>query len=357
MTPFNEPDLGYKPPSELSQNKVRTTSTITRRDFTRSVGACAGLGLTGCAGPSNSGIRLKLAHTLNNDHPVHKAMVFMGQKLSELSSGTMSLEIYSNGQLGSERQLIELLQIGSLAMTKVSTISMEGFSPVMKLFSIPYLFKDTEHFWRVLNSDIGQSLLDSLRGVRLQGLGYYSAGSRSFYMTEAPILTPADLVSKKVRVLPSRTSIEMVEALGGAATPISWGELYTALQQGIVDGAENNPPSYYLSKHYETAKYYTLDEHTSVPDLIIMSRRVFDGLSEQQRAWLEEAMSASVIHQRKLWDAAEKEALSEVAKAGVEIIYPDKQPFRDAVAPMKTALAETELGPLIRKVEALEEPS
>lgn len=331
--------------------------TFTRRAFTASTGATLGLGLTGCSSKVSSGTRLKLAHTLNSDHPVHKAMVFMGEKLTELSSGSMGVDIYPNGQLGSERQLIELLQIGSLAMTKVSTISMEGFSPVMKLFSIPYLFQDGEHYWRVLNSDLGQSLLDSLRDVRLQGLGYYNAGSRSFYMTEAPVRTPADLVSKKVRVLPSRTSIEMVEALGGAATPISWGELYTALQQGIVDGAENNPPSYYLSKHFETAKYFTLDEHTSVPDLVIMSRRVFDGLSDQQRVWVKTAMDASVVHQRKLWAEAENEALSAVEKAGVEIIYPDKQPFRDAVAPMKAALAKTELGPLIRRVEAMESKS
>lgn len=330
---------------------------FTRRAFTATASAGLGLGLSGCSGKIVSGTRLKLAHTLNGDHPVHKAMVFMGEKLAELSSGEMSVDIYPNGQLGSERQLIELLQIGALGMTKVSTISMEGFSPVMKLFSIPYLFQDDAHYWRVLNSDLGKTLLDSLRSVRLQGLGYYNAGSRSFYMTEAPVRSPADLVSKKVRVLPSRTSIEMVEALGGAATPISWGELYTALQQGIVDGAENNPPSYYLSKHFETAKYFTLDEHTSVPDLVIMSRRVFDGLSEQQRAWVNEAMATSVVYQRKLWAAAEKEALSEVAKAGVEIIYPDKQPFRDAVAPMKAAFAKTELGPLILQVEAMETKS
>ncbi len=297
---------------------------------------------------------LKLGHTLNADHPVHKAMVYMGEQLMELSSGLLGLQIYPNGQLGSERQLVELLQIGAVAMTKVSTISMEGFSPSMKLFSIPYLFSDSDHLWRVLNSDLGRELLDSLQGQRLQGLGYYDAGSRSFYMTDAPVRSPADLAGLKVRVLPSRTSIEMVEALGGSATPISWGELYTALQQGVVDGAENNPPSYYLSRHYETAKYYTLDEHTAVPDLLIMSRPVFDALSDQQRDWVNSAMAASVTYQRKLWTEASDEALEAVAAAGVEIIRPDKQPFRDAVAPMKAAFAQTELGPLIRRVEALE---
>jgi tripartite ATP-independent transporter DctP family solute receptor len=327
---------------------------LSRRSLAAATGATLGLALAGCSGKVISGKRLKIAHTLNADHPVHKAMEFMGERLTELSSGSMSLDIYPNGQLGSERQLIELLQIGSLAMTKVSAISVEGFSPSMKLFSIPYLFKDKEHYWRVLNSEIGVSLLDSLRDVRLQGLGYYDAGSRSFYMSKVPVRTPADLVSKKIRVLPSRTAIDMIEAMGGAATPMPSGELYTALQQGIVDGAENNPPSYYLTKDFEVAKYYTLDEHTSVPDIIIMSRRVFDGLTDQQRDWVKKSMAESVVHQRKLWAAAEDLALSEVAKSGVEIIYPDKQPFRDAVAPMKDAFSKSDLGPLIRQIEAME---
>jgi tripartite ATP-independent transporter DctP family solute receptor len=314
----------------------------------------AGLGLSGCTSNNISGTALKLAHTLNSDHPVHQAMLFMAERLAELSGGEMQIDIYPSGQLGNERQLIELLQIGSVAMTKVSSISMEGFSSKMKLFSIPYLFEDSQHFWRVLNSDAGQSLLNTLRDVRLQGLCYYDAGSRSFYMKDSPVRTPKDLVGKKVRVLPSRTSIEMVEALGGAATPISWGEIYTALQQGIVDGAENNPPSYYLSKHFEAAKYYTLDEHTSVPDILVMSRRVFDSLSEQQGAWLRQAVKESVVKQRDLWSIASTEAIEAVQTGGAEVIYPDKQPFRDAVADMKASFNNTELGPIIQQVEALE---
>ena len=332
-------------------------SQISRRDFAAMAGAGLSLGLASCSGSTISGTRLKLAHTLNSDHPVHKGMEFMGETLKELSGGSMGVDIYSNGQLGSERQLIELLQIGSLAMTKVSAISVEGFSPSMKLFSIPYLFKDKDHYWRVLNSELGKNLLESLRGVRLQGLGYYDAGSRSFYMSESPVRTPTDLVGKKIRVLPSRTAIDMIEAMGGAATPMPSGELYTALQQGVVDGAENNPPSYYLSKDFEVAPYYTLDEHSSVPDILIMSRRIYDGFSDQQREWVQEAMAASVLHQRKLWSEAEQLALREVEKAGVEIIYPDKQPFRDAVAPMKASFLESDLGPLIRQIESMETAS
>ncbi len=307
--------------------------------------------LVSCSGASDQQV-LRLAHGLNQDHPVHLAMEQMAARLGELSGGKMSMVIYSGGQLGSEREVIELLQVGAIAMTKVSTISMEGFADDMRVFSVPYIFEDNDHYWRVLGGDIGQELLDSLSPVLLKGLGYYDAGSRSFYMTDGPIKTPADLAGKKVRVLPSRASIDMVKALGGSATPISWGELYTALQQGVVDGAENNPPSYYLSKHYETSKYYTLDEHTSVPDLLIISTRVWDGLSAQEQAWLKQAMAESTAYQRKLWKKASEDALEKVTAAGVTIIRPDKKPFQDAVAGLKASHDGTHIGDLLQRIAA-----
>ena len=321
----------------------------------KSIGYCLLLGLgillASCsAGPDRQVLRL--AHGLNQDHPVHEAMEHMAKRLGELSGGEMSMVIYSGGQLGSEREVIELLQVGAIAMTKVSTISMEGFADDMRVFSVPYIFEDNAHYWRVLNGAVGQDLLDSLSPVLLKGLGYYDAGSRSFYMTDAPIKTPADLAGKKVRVLPSRASIDMVKALGGSATPISWGELYTALQQGVVDGAENNPPSYYLSKHYETSKFYTLDEHTSVPDLLIISTRVWDSLSAEEQAWLKQAMAESTLYQRRLWTEASKDALEKVRAAGVEVIYPDKKPFQDAVAELKASHDGTRIGGLLKRIAA-----
>ncbi len=295
---------------------------------------------------------LRIAHSLNQNHPVHVSLEHMGERLSDISGGTMSLSIYPGAQLGSEREVIELVQIGALAMTKVSTISMEGFSEDMRVFSVPYIFEDNDHYWRVLNGAVGQELLESLSPVLLKGLGYYDAGSRSFYMTDGAVKTPADLAGKKVRVLPSQASIAMVKALGGSATPISWGELYTALQQGVVDGAENNPPSYYLSKHYETSKYYTLDEHTSVPDLIIISTKVWDGLSEEEQQWLHRAMAESTVFQRKLWQDASTDALDKVRAAGVEVIYPDKKPFQDAVASLKASHDGTRIGELLSAIAA-----
>lgn len=292
--------------------------------------------LTGCSGHEKVKV-LKLGHNLDQTTSVHKAMVFMGERLQQLSGGSMRIDVYPSGQLGSERELIELLQIGSLAMTKVSASPMEGFVPEMKIFSIPYVFRNEKHLWTFLRSPVGKALLEKGESKRLRGLGYYDAGSRSFYSdcgTQKPIEKPADLAGLKIRVQESQTSVRMIQALGGSATPIAWGELYTALQQGVVDAAENNPPSFYLSKHFEVCKKYTLDEHTSVPDVLLISSYVWSTLTAQQQAWLQQAMDESVDYQRKLWAEDTQRSLDAVKAAGVDVIYPDKAPFEQKVQEM-----------------------
>ena len=310
------------------------------------------IALIGCNGQHDK-VVLKLGHTLDTAHPVHKGMLIMAERLAEISSGTMQIDIYPSGQLGSERELMELLQIGSLAMTKVSTSPMESFVPEMKIFSLPYVFRDEDHFWRVLNSPLGKQLLVSGESVHLRGLTYYDAGARSFYTTEKAINTPADLKGMKIRVQKSQTSVEMIAALGGSATPISWGELYTALQQGVVDGAENNPPSFYRSKHYEVSRYFILDEHTFVPDLLIISTHIWQGLTPQQQAWLQQAADESLVTQRQLWAEDTKLALDEIEKAGVEIIHPDKSEFSAKVQAMLKAQAGTPVGALLDQIQAM----
>ncbi len=310
------------------------------------------LSLASCSKHSDVRV-LKMAHALPTDHPVHAGIVYMSERLDELSDGTMRIDIYPGGQLGSERELMELLQIGTLAMTKVSSSPMEGFVPSMKVFSMPYVFRDSEHYWRALNSDLGKQLLLEGEKVRLRGLGYYDAGSRSFYMVEKPIHTPEDLSGMKIRVQKSQTSMQMVNALGGAATPISWGELYTALQQGVVDGAENNPPSFYTSKHYEVAKYYTLNEHTFVPDIVLISSYIWSSLDKRQQQWLQQAMDESIEYQRELWEKASEEALREVEEAGVEIIHPDKTLFAQQVKEMHENYKGTPAYDLMMKFKAM----
>jgi len=308
--------------------------------------------LGSCSKPQQV-VTLRMAHTLDQEHVVHKAMVKMAERMAHYSNGTMQIQIYSGGQLGSERELIELLQIGSLALTKVSAAPLEGFVPVMKVFSLPYVFRDSAHLWAVLDGEVGQDLLAALAPVRLKGLGYYDAGARSFYTTNKALHSPADLAGQKFRVPNSQTSVEMVQALGGAATPVDWGELYTALQQGVVDGAENNPPSFYLSRHYELSKYYILDEHSMVPDVILMSQHIWNQLTAEQQGWLVQAMADSVVYQKTLWQQASDDALEKVKAHGVAVMYPDKTAFIQAVQPMLQALQGSAVGDLVNKITAV----
>lgn len=297
---------------------------------------------------------IKLAHVLDPSHPVHQGMEFMAKKLVEKSNGKMRMDIYPSGQLGAERDLIELLQIGSLAMTKVSTAPLEAFVPEMKIFGIPYVFRDDDHRWKILQGPIGKKLLLSGEDYFLRGMCYYDAGSRSFYTKDKPVKSPPDLTGLKIRVMKSITAVSMVQALGGSATPIPWGELYTALQQGVVDGAENNPPSFYLSKHYEVCKFYSLDEHTAVPDILLMSTVVWKSLTEQQQKWVQEAVDESVEHQKVLWKKASDDALAAVQESGVEVIYPDKAPFRESVQEMHDSYRGTSIHDLILEIGAIQ---
>ncbi|MBO3099315.1 TRAP transporter substrate-binding protein [Gelidibacter pelagius] len=295
---------------------------------------------------------IKLAHGLDETHPVHRAMVFMGQELEKKSEGTLKIHVYPNQQLGSERQCLELLQIGSLGMTKVSAAVMENFSPNMKVFGLPYLFKNRAQTFRVLDGPIGKELLDGGEKYWLKGLGYYDAGSRSFYTVKSPIEKPDDLKGLKIRVMESVTAMNMIKSMGGAPTPISSGELYTALQQGVVDGAENNPPTFYLTREYEVCKYFSLDEHTTIPDVLIMSTHLWNSLNKEEQGWVQEAADASVQYQRKLWANAEEEALAAVEKAGVTISRPDKTPFMEKVTSVYDSYRDnTEIYSLIKRIQ------
>ena len=311
-----------------------------------------GLSLSGCEQAQKTRV-IKLAHALDRTHSVHKGMQFMADKIEEKSNGQLKVQIYPSQQLGSERECLELLQIGSLDMTKVSAAVMESFSENFKIFGIPYLFRDKAHQYQVLDSEIGKELLKEGEQYWMRGLCYYASGSRSFYTKEKPIKKPNDVEGLKIRVMSSPTSINMVRTLGGAATPISFGELYTALQQGVVDGAENNPPSFYLSRHYEVCKYYTLDEHTSIPDILLVSTTLWNKLSDQEKQWIQEAADSSAAYQRQVWAEAEEEAMQTVQEAGVEIIYPDKQPFIEQTKPIYESYRESEpeFYDLIQRIE------
>ncbi|WP_109436817.1 TRAP transporter substrate-binding protein [Aquimarina sp. AU119] len=282
--------------------------------------------LISCSGSKKVKV-LRLAHILDTQHPVHKSMEILGERLAKKSNGKLILKIYPSSQLGGERECLELLQIGSLDITKVSAAVLENFIPEYRVFGIPYLFRDRSHAFSVLDGKLGEEMLTQGEKFRLRGLTFYDAGSRSFYTKKKPITTPQDLESKKIRVMKSNMAIDMVNQLGGAPTLVSWGELYTALQQGVVDGAENNPPSFYTSKHYEICKYYSLDEHTTIPDVLLIGLDTWERLSDEEKKWVQEASTESKIEQRKLWAASEKKSLDAVIEAGVQITRPDKSLF------------------------------
>lgn len=303
-------------------------------------------------GVENDTKTIRLGHGLDISHSVHKAMVKMGEDLLERSGGKLKLEIYPSQQLGTERECLELLQIGSLDMTKVSVGVLENFAPKMKVLGLPFLFRDRQHSFDVLDGPIGQMLLNDGEKYWLKGLGYYDAGSRSFYTMNKPINKPSDLEGEKIRVMESVTAVNMVRALGGSPTPISWGELYTSLQQGVVDGAENNPPSFYLSRHYEVCKFYSLDEHTVLPDVLLIGTYVWNKLSEQEQKWLSDSVKESVKYQRVLWAEAEEEALREVQKAGVVISRPDKTLFAEKVKGIYEGYKDdADIYPLIKQIQ------
>ena len=312
-------------------------SMASSRGGARNISRAAGAGvlLLAFLAPACSGKRsttvIKLAHGLDVTHPVHRAMVRMAEIVAEDSGGSVRIDIYPSEQLGSERECVELLQIGSIGMTKVSASVAESFVPSFKVLSLPYLFRDRDHLFAVLEGEVGRALLLDGQNSRLRGLCYFDAGSRSFYTRDRRVDSPSDLAGLKIRTQESATAIRMVRALGGSATPISWGELYTALQQGVVDAAENNPPSFYLSRHYEVCSYYTLDEHTVVPDVLLISTRVWNDLDPEVRELVQAAALEAADYQKVIWEDASDEALAAVEAAGVEIIRPDKAPFEEAV--------------------------
>ena len=340
-----KPTFDFSALAATSRKYVKDT-----KSFLRGLFVIIAIPLAGCSQQNDQKV-LRLAHTLDAGHPVHIAMEHIATRSEELSGGKLNLMVYPGGQLGSERELIELLQIGSLAMTKVSASPLEGFVPEMKVFSIPYIFQDNEHFWTVLNGDVGRKLLASTEPVRLKGLGYFDAGSRSFYTKDVPVRSPEDLKGLKIRVMNSQTAVRTMQELGASPTPIAWGELYTALQQSVVDGAENNPPTLFLSRQYEHARYFSLDEHASIPDVLLISTYVWDRLSEQEREWLNQAVEEGVALQRSLWNEATEDALRQIEAAGVEIIYPDTSAFQEAVQEMHKSYEGTLTGTLLEQIK------
>ncbi|WP_421281649.1 TRAP transporter substrate-binding protein [Aeromonas taiwanensis] len=293
----------------------------------------APLALTAFSSHAMERVTLKLAHNLDTNHVVHQALAQMAKEISTASDGKMKLRIYPGGQMGGPRETLELLQNGALDMTKASASEMEPFSPAFSIFSLPYLFKDQAHFNKVIYGPVGESMMAQTRDKGFVSLAAYVAGTRSFYANK-PIHTPADMKGMKIRVVATPTTIKLIELLGAAPAPIPFGEVYTALQQGVIDGAENNEPSYVQTRHVEVAKFYAEDQHTSVPDFLVISSKVLDKLSDEQKAILTTAAKHSESYEQELWDKEVAASRKQAAEAGATFIQVDKEAFRTALAPL-----------------------
>lgn len=296
-------------------------------------------------------ITLRAADNQPEDYPTVQGLYFMADYLEAISGGRIKMEVFPGGQLGDERSTIEQVQLGVIDVVRTSTTPVAEFYEPMGVYSLPYIFRDEAHMWKVVQGPIGRELLDGLQDADLVGLAYYDSGSRNFYTTDTPVRSVADLAGLRIRVQQSQVVLDMMEALGADPVPLAYAEVYSALQTGQIDGAENNFPSYGPSgvRHYEVAPYYTLDAHARVPEVVMISKATWDKLSPEDQQLVREAALASVPVQAALWDALVEESRAAVEAAGSEIITVDTAEFQAAMQPLYDTYGES-YGDLLQRI-------
>lgn len=264
--------------------------------------------------------------------------------VKERTNGRIVIDVYDSAQLFDEKSSIEALQMGGLAFTRVNAQPLAEFTKILGVLSLPYVFRDEDHLWKVLNGPVGEELFVEMESNGIIGLAYYDSGSRHFYNNKREIKTPADMKDLKIRVQQSKLMTGLVASLGASATPMAYGEVFTGLQSGVIDGAENNWPSYFSTSHYEVAPFYTLDFHTRTPEILCMSKAVWSKLSADDRKIVKEAAIESQAKQREAWKTYEAKAMQAIRDSGKVTIteVTDFTPWKEAV---KSVYEETDLGP------------
>lgn len=286
---------------------------------------------------------LRLADVWNEGYPTMDGNLEFKRVLEEETNGRIVVEIYGGGQLGDEKETIEQVKFGALDITRISISPLTEFYKPLSVLILPYLYTDTAHMFKVLDGEIGAELGEGLAVEGFVPLAWYDAGSRSFYNSIKEIKTMSDLAGMKIRVQESEMMMGLVESVGGSPTPMAFGEVYSALQTGVIDGAENNFPSFKDTSHYEVAQYYTLDEHTKVPEVLIMSSITYDNLSDADKEAVAKAGAAAAKVEREKWNQYAQAARETVEEAGVKVTTldaPTKQEFQDAVKPLYEKYAE-----------------
>jgi len=301
-------------------------------------------------------IVLRLAETHVQDYPTTQGDYYFAELVNERTDGRITIEVFHSSQLGEERDVIEQVQFGAIDFTRVSISPLAAFSPSMNALQMPYLYRDSEHMWNVLKGEIGDEFLASLEPADFVGLAWFDSGSRSFYNSQREITSVEDMEGLKFRVQQSDLMVGLVEALGAVATPMPFGEVYSALQTGVIDGAENNWPSYYSTSHYEVAQYYTLDRHTRVPEILIASKTVMDDLSAADQEIIRQAARDSIDYQIEQWAEFVEVAEQEIRDAGnviTELSPEAYAEFQAAMQPLYDALSP-ELQEVVARIRAVE---
>ncbi|WP_126979304.1 TRAP transporter substrate-binding protein [Frigidibacter oleivorans] len=301
-------------------------------------------------------ITLRSADTHPDGYPTVEAVKRMGEMVSERSGGRLCIEVFPASTLGEEKDAIEQTQFGVIDMVRASFGPFNNLVPETQIVSLPYIFRSSEHMRKVMDGPIGEEIAKGFEAHDLKVLAFYDGGARSFYNSQKPIQSIDDLEGMKFRVMQSDVFVDMMAALGANATPMPYGEVYSSIQTGVIDGAENNPPSYDTSGHFEVAKYYTLDEHLIMPEALAISTMSWDKLSPEDQEIVAQAAKDSVPVMRELWDAKVTESEAKVEEAGVEIVRDiDKTPFIEAMGPVYDKYVTTpELKDLVARIQATE---
>ncbi|WP_083988119.1 TRAP transporter substrate-binding protein [Croceicoccus marinus] len=305
---------------------------ISRRGLIAGGTAAAGLALTGCQ-PRLSGL-FTGADTHPGDYPTVKAVEYMGQLLSERTGGRLGIKVFPGAQLGNERDTLEITSFGGIDFNRVNLAPLNSVEPLTIPPSLPFIFRSVPHMRRTLDGDIGDEILASFRRQGMIGLCFYDSGARSFYNTRRPVYTPEDMHGLKLRVPSSDLYLAMVNALGANAVPMPFDEVYSALAQGVIDGAENNWPSFESARHYEVARFMSLTQHLFTPEVLLMSKVSWDKLSQSDQQLIRQAARQSVDYMRRLWDARVKSAKANIIAAGVEVNEVDNAAFAALMEPV-----------------------
>lgn len=313
-----------------------------RKLMAHGVRALAGAAFLASIGTVASAKQFRSADVHPADYPTVKAVDYMGQLIAKATGDKYSVKVFGQSTLGSEKDTIEQTKLGALDMVRVNTAAFNNIAPETIIPALPFIFKSKEHMRATLDGEVGETILKALEPHGFVGLAFYDSGSRSFYLNKKAIKTPADMKGLKVRVQQSDMWVSMMQALGANPTPMPYAEVYTALKTGVVDGAENNWPSYESSKHFEVAKYYSLTEHSMAPELLVFSKKVWDTLTPDEQATIRKAAKESVPYMRKLWDEREANSRKTVEAGGSEITSDvDKAAFAAAVKPVYDKFATT----------------